>query len=180
MIILDGLKEIEYKGNTRVVIGKFDGIHAGHQRLIKEITGHNDDLKSVVFTFSKSSEYLKENERIFTENERRRRFEELGVDYLVEYDLNDITSKEEPESFARNILKGRLHAAEIVCGNDLSFGYKGRGNVELLRALEDELHIRVKVIEKVRFEGEDISSTRIRRALAAGDVESANKMLGKL
>lgn len=180
MIILDGLKEIEYPGKTRVVIGKFDGIHAGHQRLIHEITDHDDDLASVVFTFSRASDYLKDNERIFTEKERHRRFEELHVDYLVEYDLNDITSKEEPESFARNILKTRLHAAEIVCGSDLSFGYKGRGNVDLLRSLEDELHIKVKVIEKVKFEGEDISSTRIRRAIADGDVESANKMLGNL
>jgi len=179
LVILDGEKEIEYSGNTRVVIGKFDGVHVGHQKLIREITEKNDDLKSVVFTFKKSSEYLKDAEqRILSEEERHARFESLGVDYLVEYDLNDKNSKEEPESFARNILKGRLHASEIVCGSDLSFGYKGRGNVELLKNLEDELHIKVVVIDKVTYKGQEISSTRIREALRNGDEESANYMLG--
>ena len=64
MEIIDGLSEIAYEGNTRVAIGKFDGIHAGHQMLIKEMTRHHDDLKSVVFTFSFASEiYLNKNER---------------------------------------------------------------------------------------------------------------------
>lgn len=179
MIILDGENEIEYEGKTRVVIGKFDGIHVGHQKLIGEITGKNDDLKSVVFTFKRSSEYLKNSERILSDEERRLKFERLGVDYLVEYDLNEHNSKEEPESFAENVLKTRLHAAEIVCGSDLSFGYKGRGNVELLLSLQDKLGIKVRVIDKVLYKGEAISSTRIKEALKAGDSESANIMLGK-
>ena len=54
MVIIDGLSEIEYEGGTRVVIGKFDGIHAGHKKLIHMITDKHDDLKSVVFTFSQS------------------------------------------------------------------------------------------------------------------------------
>lgn len=179
MIILDGEKEIEYEGRTRVVIGKFDGIHAGHQKLISEITGKEDNLKSVVFTFKKTSSYLNKSERILSDEERYDKFSKLGVDYLVEYDLNDKNSKEEPESFARNVLKHRLHAAEIVCGNDLSFGYKGRGNVELLKNMEDELHISVRVIDKVTYKGEAISSTRIREAIKAGDSKSVNIMLGK-
>lgn len=179
MVILDGEKEIEYEGMTRVVIGKFDGIHVGHQKLINEITGRNDGLKSVVFTFKRSSEYLKNSERILSDEERRAKFEGLGVDFLVEYDLNEQNSKEEPESFAENVLKKRLHAAEIVCGSDLSFGYKGRGNVELLLELESKLGIKVHVIDKVMYKGEVISSTRIKEALRAGDSESANIMLGK-
>lgn len=179
MKIIDGTKEIDYCGCTRVAIGKFDGIHVGHQKLIHEITKHNDELKSVVFTFSRSSEYLKTAERIYTDEERRKRFEELGVDYLVEYDLNEVSSKEEPESFAKNVLKKRLHAAEVVCGEDLSFGYKGRGSVSMLKDMEDELHIKVSVIDKVKYKGIEVSSTRIKQAIKDGDVESANIMLGK-
>lgn len=178
MIIIDGLKEIEYEKGTRVVIGKFDGIHAGHQKLIGEITGKNDDLKSVVFTFKPGkSRFLDAENRIFTEEERYRRFEELGVDYLVEFDLNEDAAKMEPEDFARVCLKQRLHAKEIVCGPDLSFGYKGRGNVSLLESLKDELQINIKVIEKVKYMGEDISSTRIKEALKAGNISDAEKML---
>lgn len=178
MVILDGEKEIEYEGMTRVVIGKFDGIHLGHQKLISEITGRQDGIKSVVFTFKRSSQYLGNSERILSEEERHRKFESLGVDYLVEYDLNEVNLKEEPESFARNVLKKRLHACEIVCGRDLSFGYKGRGNVELLKNMEDEIHIKVTVIDKVTYKGSDISSTRIKEAIKAGDSESVNIMLG--
>ena len=178
MEIIDGLSEIAYEGNTRVAIGKFDGIHAGHQMLIKEMTRHHDDLKSVVFTFSFASEiYLNKNERIYSEEKRREMFASLGVDYLVEYDLNDVTAKCEPEEFAKSVLKERLHASEIYCGPDLSFGYKGRGNVELLKSLENELNIKTIVFEKIKYLGEDISSTRIREAIKAGDFKTAEDML---
>ncbi len=178
MEIIDGLSEISYEGNTRIAIGKFDGIHAGHQMLIKEMTKHNDDLKSVVFTFSLASEnFLNKNERIYSEEKRREVFKSLGVDYLVEYDLNDVTARCEPEEFARVVLKERLHAKEIYCGPDLSFGYKGRGSVSLLKSLEKELNIKTIVFEKKKYLGEDISSTRIREAIKAGDLKAAENML---
>jgi len=178
MTILDGLSEIEYSGNTRVVIGKFDGIHAGHQKLIRLVTDKEDSLKSVVFTFTFSSEvYLNNVTRILSEEERRRKFESLGIDYLVEYELDDITAKMEPEEFARVVLKERLHASEIYCGPDLTFGYKGRGNVALLQSMEEEIGIRVFVIDKVKYMGQDISSTRIREALKNGNLQDAENML---
>ena len=178
MTILDGLSEIEYEGKTRVVIGKFDGIHAGHQKLIRTVTEQKDLLKSVVFTFTFASEvYLNNVARILSEEERRKKFEALGTDYLVEYELNDFTAKTEPEEFARVILRDRLHAAEIYCGPDLTFGYKGRGNVELLKRMEDEIGIRVFVIDKVKYMGQDISSTRIREAIKNGNLQDAENML---
>ncbi|MBP5151969.1 MAG: FAD synthetase family protein [Lachnospiraceae bacterium] len=177
MIITDGLSEIEYK-STRVVIGKFDGIHMGHRRLIREITGSKDGAKAVVFTFTGESEkFLKNSGRILSKEERYRIFESLGVDCLVEYELNEETMKTEPEEFAREILKNRLHCKELVCGPDLSFGYKGRGNVELLKSMEKELGIKVTVIEKVKYKGRDISSTRIRNALKKGNLSEAHEML---
>lgn len=178
MVIIDGLSEIEYEGGTRVVIGKFDGIHAGHKKLIHMITDKHDDLKSVVFTFSYDSELFNgKAEQIYDAEERRKRFSELGIDYLVEYLLDEKACKMEPEDFARILLKDRLHAREIVCGPDLSFGYKGRGNVELLRSMEKDLGIKVCVVEKVKYQGEDISSTRIRNAILRGDLLNAENML---
>ena len=178
MTILDGLSEIEYEGNTRVVIGKFDGIHAGHQKLIRTAASRKDSLKSVVFTFTFASEvYLNNVARILTEEERRAKFESLCIDYLVEYELNDITARMEPEDFIRVVLRERLHAAEIYCGPDITFGYKGRGNLELLNSMEDKIGIKVFVIDKVQYLGQDISSTRIREAIKNGNLRDAENML---
>lgn len=178
MIVINGLSEIEYSGYTRVVIGKFDGVHAGHAKLIRTITEKDDDLRSVVFTFSYNSSVLNiKSGRLLSAKERRDRFESLGVDYLVEYTLDENASKMEPEDFAREILKKRLHCKELVCGNDLSFGYMGRGNIDLLRSMEDELSITVTVIDKVQYLGEDISSSRIREAIKEGKTEEAENML---
>jgi len=178
MVIEDGLKEIEYPGETRIAIGKFDGIHAGHQKLIKELTKDEGSLKSVVFTFSVASKVLiNKDDRILSDDERHKKFSDLGVDYLIEYDLNEQSAKMEPEEFARVVLKDRLHCAEIICGPDLTFGYKGRGTVALLKDMEQELDIKVTVIDKVKYNGEDISSTRIRAALKAGNISDAENMM---
>lgn len=177
MIIEDGLKEIDYVGETAVAIGKFDGVHAGHQKLIKECT-KDKSLKSVVFTFSFASEYFGGNrERILSDENRHKKFEELGVDYLIEYNLTQALSHMSPEEFVREVLKKRLHCKKIVCGPDLTFGYKGMGTVDTLKALEKELSIEVCVIEKVKYQGEDISSTRIREAIKTGHVTDADNMM---
>ncbi|MCR4728336.1 MAG: hypothetical protein K5796_06790 [Lachnospiraceae bacterium] len=179
MIIIDGTKEIEYDGMTKIAIGKFDGIHLGHQRLIGEMVSEHDGLRSLVFTFTKESEpFLKDSGRILTKAERRKKFEALGVDYLVEFELNETTAKTEPEDFARDILRERLHCKKLFCGPDLSFGYKGRGDVALLKSMESELGIEVKVVEKLQYKGADISSTRIRTAIKSGNDEDAEYMLG--
>lgn len=178
MIIIDGTKEIEYEGRTSVAIGKFDGVHKGHRELIKHITSDKEKRKSLVFTFSYDSDCaFKEDEKLLTEDERRGIFESLGVDYLVEFLLDEKNAGLEPEKFVEEILVKRLHAGKVVAGADVSFGYKGRGNAELLCKLGDSLGFEVEIIEKVNYKGEAISSTRIRKALAEGYNKDAEDML---
>ena len=182
MIIIDGTKEIEYQGKTKIAIGKFDGVHLGHRKLISEITNGEEGYRSLVFTFSYDSLFTyRFDEKLMSEEERRKLFESLGVDYLVEYKLDAVAAAVDPEEFVREILIKRLHAAMVVAGSDVSFGNKGRGNADLLRKLADdpELDFSVKIIDKVKFKGEDISSSRIHEALSEGDAESAKDMLGK-
>lgn len=180
MIICDGRSELNKEVFTRIAIGKFEGIHLGHRKLIAEMVNSGGDLKNLVFTFSFSSSFVFDNDsHIYSEDERRSIFEGLGVDYLVEYRLDAETAKVDPEAFVRDILVGRLHAREIYCGPDLSFGNRGAGNIDTIRGLSDELGITVHVIEKEKYLGEDISSTRIRNELARHNVTDADVMLGK-
>lgn len=180
MIIIDGTKPLTEYAGTRVAIGKFDGIHLGHRKLILSMTEKEDDLKSVVFTFDATSPvFLKGEGHIYPENRRREIFEDLGVDVLVEYYLDEAAASMEAEKFLREVLVKRLKAREIYCGPDLSFGRFGKGDIRLIESLKDELGIELFVIAKEKYEGEDISSTRIREAIKKGETGSADAMLGR-
>ena len=181
MIITDGLTEIEQGIYTKVALGKFDGIHIGHRKLLHEMISSDDGLKSVIFTFALNSpvSFNPENTYIYDEAKRREIFESLGADYLVEYYLDEPAAAMDPKTFVREILVKRLHTKCVFCGEDLSFGYKGKGNVETIKSLEDELGISVRVIEKEKYSGSDVSSTRIRNAIRNNDIADADAMLGR-
>ena len=85
---------------------------------------------------------------ITTSEERRHNMEKMGIDYLVEYPFTDDVRKMDPAVFVKDILVKRMKAKAVVVGPDCSFGYKGAGNVELLRTLSRELGFRLYVIEK--------------------------------
>lgn len=178
MIICDATKELNKDVSTKVAIGKFDGIHLGHRKLISEMVSSNDSLKSVVFTFALNSPVsFNKDGYIYSEEKRREIFESLGVDYLVEYYLTKESASVSPEDFVKKILAEKLHVKAVYCGKDLSFGYKGQGNVDTLLSLSKELDIEVHVIEKEKYHDEDISSTRIREAIKDGNDEDARIML---
>ena len=179
MIILGNNAEIGNDINTKIAIGKFDGIHLGHRKLINSMLEKDDGLKSLVFTFSMASTVSFATEgHMYSEEERRAIFEELGIDYLMEFVLDEETASMSPEDFVRTVLSNWLHVKKVFCGPDLSFGYKGKGNVDTIRSMYDELGIEVVVISKEKYLGEDISSTRIRKAIMDGDTDDANIMLG--
>lgn len=179
MIILDGKTDLPEGIQTKIAIGKFDGVHLGHRKLLSSMTEEKDGLLSLVFTFAFASTVTFTRAHIDAPEEKRRIFENLGIDYLVEYFLDKESAGVSPETFVREILVGRLHMKKLYCGPDLSFGKGGAGNIETLRKLSGELGIEVVVIEKEQFEGEDISSTRIRESLEQEDFGAAEAMLGR-
>lgn len=171
----------EYKG--AVAIGKFDGIHIGHQALLNRIINKKkDNMLAIVFTFSPSPEEFFRGQLlpvIDTVEEKRENFEHMGVDILIEYPLTKESASISPEDFMQKILVKKLHAGYVVSGKDLSFGNKGLGNSGMLTSFAKENDFQYEMINKVCVDDKEVSSTAVRNAIAEGSMETAAKMLGR-
>ena len=158
---------------SAVTLGKFDGVHLGHQKLMRHIRSlENQGLQSVVFALCANSDDL-----IMTDEEQRHVVEELGISCLIQCPFVKEISGMEPEEFVRDILVHRLHARQVTVGPDFRFGYRRSGDV--LRKLSGIYGFQVDVIEKERYGDREISSTYVREALKRGDMELAEKLLGR-
>ena len=162
-----------------VAIGKFDGVHLGHRKLIEALK-QQKGLAAVVFTFDPSPAVFfgAADKELSTREEKRAMFGSLGVDYLVEFPLTKETAAIPPEHFIRDILSERLQCRFVAAGSDLSFGAGGKGNFALLERLAVPCGYRSLCIEKVSVDGTEVSSTKIRELIAEGKVAEAGKMLG--
>lgn len=182
MQIIQGTTEFILPGKSAVAIGKFDGIHLGHQKLLEKITEQKKNgLLAAVFTFSPAPEAFfsgKEIKGLMSTAEKRAAFEKAGIDVLVEFPLNKETASTKPERFVEEYLAEKLRAAFIVAGTDISFGQKGAGNAALLKRMADKFGYFVEIIDKVCVEGEEVSSTLVREALCMGDIKKTEKLLG--
>lgn len=184
MEYLKGLKKFHIEEPTVVTIGKFDGRHRGHQKLLREMMRLKRErgLKAAVFTFSRIPGSVVTGEKktaISTNEERRRNMEEAGVDYLIEYPFTEQVAHMSPEDFVEKVLVGEMNARIVVAGPDCSFGYRGAGDAALLRKMGPELGFETVIIEKAQEDHRDISSTYIREELDQGNVAKANELLGQ-
>ncbi len=182
MKIIENTTEFYIEEATAAAIGKFDGFHRGHQKLLGQVRQQQEQgLKSVVFTFVPSpaaffsSSPVKE---LSTIEEKRRIFEKAGVDYLIEYPFHQEIADMEPEVFVKEVLAGRLRAKCVVAGEDVSFGKKGAGNYHLLQELASNCGYQVILIEKVSYQDKEVSSTYVREEVRKGNMELAAQLLG--
>lgn len=182
MQIIHGTTEFELPHKSAVAIGKFDGIHLGHRELIANILEQkNNGCLAVVFTFDPSPEVFfsgKAAKELMTAHEKRAAFEGMGIDVLIEFPLNKETAATPPERFVTEYLIGKLRASVIAAGTDISFGNKGAGNAGLLCEMALSGGYFAQIIDKVTFEGNEISSTLIREAVSRGDMEKVTALLG--
>lgn len=183
MEIIKGKLEFHRK-NTVVSIGKFDGVHIGHKSLIEEIRkSKREGLETVIFTFYPSFATFFSNEKeneIFSLEEKEQYFEKLGIDVLIEYPLNKETVNVSAEDFIKNILVDMLDAKKIVAGQDVSFGKDALGNKEMLQSMGNQYDFKTVIMEKVCYDGEEVSSTRIRKEIRNGNMPIVNQLLGEL
>ena len=169
--------------NTAITLGKFDGIHLGHQMLVNKIvhSKKKEGLTSVMFTFITNPQSLLQDKRtrkIYTEKEKSMILESMGLDVLISYPFNKEVASITARDFVKDILVGQIGAKMIVVGQDFHFGYNREGNVELLEELSSEFGYELVVIEDLKFRDRRISSTYIKEALADGKMELANHLLG--
>ena len=110
--------------------------------------------------------------------ERRALLKKWGVDCLIECPFVESLAHMEAEDFVREILVKRLHVKYLAVGTDFHFGHNRKGSYQLLEAMQEECGFEVEVVEKACYDGEEISSTRIRRELEQGHMELVNQLLG--
>lgn len=181
MRIIENTTEFHLENKSAVALGKFDGIHLGHRRLLERVLEQKSrGLWTVVFTFdtSAASFFGGETKELSTREEKRAVFSRLGIDVLIEFPLNRETAATEPAEFVARYLAEQMQTAYLCAGPDISFGKGGAGDYKLLSEYAGTCGYQVELIDKVRVDGEEVSSTRVRQAVRAGEMEKVSAMLG--
>lgn len=182
MQIIQGTTDFALSHKSVATIGKFDGLHLGHQKLFNRVLAQKEKgLSAVIFSFDPVPEAFfgkRAVQGLMSREEKLTAFEKMGIDVLIEFPLNKETAAIEPEYFVREYLTKKLKAAVIIAGTDISFGNKGAGNAALLRTLSAECGYQVEIIDKVRIDGEEVSSTLTRETVRKGDMKKAALLLG--
>ncbi len=174
------LGKMEYGAGSAVALGYFDGVHLGHRAVLSEAVScaRSRGLTAAAFTFSLPVSGGFKGRRILTGEEKRRRIASLGVElYLCPpFEQFRVLS---PRQFVDEVLQRDLGARAVFCGNNFTFGKDKAGNVEVLRRLCAERSIEVHVVPMAQYQGQTVSSTRIRACLSQGEMEPVNDMLGQ-
>lgn len=179
---LDEIKEIE---PTVIALGNFDGIHLGHQNIIKK-TIHDakgDGYKSAVFTFANHPRNLLKNDALvknilYTED-KHKIIENLGIDYMFNIPFTKEFMKIDPIDFIEKVLIERLNMREVLCGFNYRFGYKARGDIKLLVSESLKKGFGIHVAEAFKVDGNIVSSSLIREKIAEGNMMACGKLLGR-
>lgn len=168
-----------------LAIGVFDGVHLGHQQIIRQTIAdaHQHDAFSLVVTFDRHPNAVVAPERvppqIYSRSQKIRAIEALGTDALLEIRFDREFSEKPGETFIRELIHGLGQVFFICVGANFVFGHRRSGNVDLLKKLGTELGFQVHGHGAVALDGELVSSTRIREAIRAGNLDAASQMLGR-
>jgi riboflavin kinase / FMN adenylyltransferase len=170
-----------------VTVGTFDGVHRGHWEVLGEISrrARAADRRAVLVTFHPHPLAIVRPEMapplLTTPDEKKEILAESGLEYAVFLRFTPDLSRYSPERFVREILVKRLGVKELVIGYDHGFGKDRSGDADTLRALGRELGFEVDIVGPVQMGDEDepVSSSRIRKAVAAGDLARARDGLGR-
>ena len=185
MKIIKDLREIKRDEKSVITLGTFDGLHLGHQQIVDKVIqkSRKSGGRSFLITFDPHPRKVipgrNDVKILSTLDEKEVILEQLGLENLFVINFTTEFSKQSPEEFVKKYLVDGIGLQEIVIGHDHHFGKERDGNFELLQNLGRKFNFTVTLIPEFSVEGETVSSTKIRKALLAGDVLKAGKMLGR-
>lgn len=182
MQYIKGIENYKNDRPTAITVGKFDGLHLGHEVLMERVLEHQktDNVDAVVLAFDMSPLYQKMNkefECLLTNEEKAAKLDGR-MDYFIDCPFDEKVSQIEAEEFIEKIFVGIFHAKYIVIGADFRFGHNRRGDAMMLKQYSSIYGYEVEVFEKKQYEGRDISSTYVKEELRKGNLAMAEKLLG--
>lgn len=182
MYDISGLNQYKSTKRSAVTLGKFDGLHRGHQKLVEKVRelSEEKDLESIVCAFDMQPlfERLRKPRKVLMTKKERREHLENRVDCLVNCPFTEEFSKIEAKDFIHSVLCGIFHAAFIVVGSDFHFGYEKKGDIHMLADYARQYDYQLIVIEKEKYRERVISSTYVKEALQRGDMQLVETLLG--
>ena len=167
-----------------IALGVFDGVHLGHQKLIKltvDKAKKNDGISMVVNFDPHPDIIINPESNVFlltTLEERISLIKDLGVDVFLIIKFNKVMSKMPPEDFISKILVDSLQAKELFVGFNYKFGFQGKGNPDILREYSKFYKFKTNILKPIAANNTIISSTRIKDYIKSGEIKKAKKLLG--
>jgi riboflavin kinase/FMN adenylyltransferase len=184
--ILQNLAELkETRRRFCLAIGFFDGVHLGHQQIIRQTTAdaYQSEATALIVTFDRHPNSIVAPERapslIYPLTQKLQVIGSFGVEIALLIHFDKAFSEQSGETFVRTLARDAGQIRSICVGANFAFGYKRSGNVELLRKLGAELNFSVHGLAAVALDGKAVSSTRIRQAIKEGNLDAAGQMLGR-
>ncbi|HVG39368.1 MAG TPA: bifunctional riboflavin kinase/FAD synthetase [Pyrinomonadaceae bacterium] len=185
MRLFHGTDNAEIGRPTVLTLGVFDGLHLGHQLIIKTVVERARAANAVptVITFDPHPRAVLHPESapplLQTFDQKLEAFGVLGVEQTIVVRFTREFAQVSAESFLRDVVRARLQAKEVYLGRGFAFGRNREGNIDFLREASERLGFAAAEVPEVRLRGQRISSSRIRQVLAAGHVGLARRMLGR-
>jgi len=180
---LDAVKDIP---NPVLTIGTFDGVHVGHQKILRQLEKVAKEIggESILFTFYPHPRMVLYPENhglklIQTEEEKLAKLERAGLQNCIIFPFTFEFSRLSAIEFVRDILVNKLHVKKLVIGYDHQFGKNREGTIEFLKEISEIYNFEVIEIPAKDIDEINVSSTKIRNAIHIGDIELANKFLGE-
>jgi riboflavin kinase / FMN adenylyltransferase len=184
MIVHSGFEDWNLTGGSVASLGNYDGVHLGHQAILKAVTKRAKELSvpSVAVTFHPIPKKVLHPENapllIQTIQQRLNKIEKTGIEHVVMIRFDHSFASLAPENFVLDYLVRKLQIKGFVVGENFSFGHQKKGNIRLLREIGGQFAFFVEAIPEIRKNAARISSTLIRQLVREGKIEEANELLG--